>query len=224
MVKKTAIVDTLPICDETKEFIKKHKLSFRNNNMGKHKDGKYKKSDFLRCYKGYDAFEKLIIVRHYVQRKHNISINLLEILLYLFPKQYFTHLDYGIVAKQFTYQKMHNFKKTGMLEVAIRGTHVNRTLYTLSNKAKRIVFEFYELMAGEKEIPVDSSILTSKEASYTDKKIVDMIKVLKGETTSKEIYQEKQDKWYLDNNKENPKQRLEEKRKRVAERNKKRSE
>jgi len=174
MEKPRKYLEELPIHEDTRKFIKEHNLSIRKNHMGKKIKPKYCKSDFLRIYEGYDALQNLILVRNYIQKKHDISLSALEVLLYLYPKQFFTHSDYNEVPKQYFFRTVKRMCDLGYIKIHIKGTGTRRNLYTLSNIGKRVVYEFYELLSGEKPIP---------ETQFTDnayeKKVINLIKKTK---------------------------------------------
>ena len=81
-------------------------LTLSYNRSGKSKKVKYKrptkaapKPKALPFFRGYDLLENMMVVRQYIQKKNNIDIGLLEILLYLAPKQYFTQADINKLRK-----------------------------------------------------------------------------------------------------------------------------
>jgi len=159
-------------------------LTLSYNRSGKSKKVKYKrptkaapKPKALPFFRGYDLLENMMVVRQYIQKKNNIDIGLLEILLYLAPKQYFTQADYKEMPKQFTYCYMSNLVKTGYIVPVQAGTSNGKKIFTVNRKGQEIVRNFYELLSGEKLISeVLYQPLTKKKGQTTiDKKRMDLI-------------------------------------------------
>ena len=96
-----------------------------------------------------------MLVRAFIQKKYDISINTLELLLFLFPKQFFTQEDYGGISKQYTFRNIKALLEADFITIKSRGAGFYTHLYTLSNKSRRIVFSFYEMISGDVPIPTD---------------------------------------------------------------------
>lgn len=161
-------------------------LTLSYNRSGKSKKIKYKRPEkpkpeeklkALPFFRGYDFLENLMVVRQYIQKKNNISIGLLEILLYLAPKQYFTQADYKEMPKQFRYCYMSNLVETGYIIPVQAGKSNGKKIFTVNRKGQEIVRNFYELLSGEKQISeVKYHPLTKKkDQTAIDKKRMDLI-------------------------------------------------
>lgn len=143
----------------------------------KPKDGgtleKYTVQKFLTVYSDYNAFENLIIVRTYVQKRFKLGVNMLEVLLYLAPKHYFTVVDLGSLPKDFRYCGIDKFLKTGYASVFQVGKNKGDSIYTISGKGWKVVKMFYKLLAGEEQIPVDKrrNPLNTEEIAWDRKRM-----------------------------------------------------
>lgn len=167
------------ISKRTVKFLKENDYVVSYNNAGKSKDFKYSKAKHLAIFKGYDLLENMIVVRQYVQKRYDIDLGLLEILLYLVPKQYFTQLDYREMPKQFRYCLLKNLIETGYVSILQEGRNASYHLYKINRKGHEIVTCFYETLSGERTISENrydlNPLLKKKETSAFDKKRMDLI-------------------------------------------------
>src|SRR5690606_40757312 len=95
--RKKGVTDNIP--EGALKIIKDEKIKV---GFALHSDDqvvKYEKKTFLRVYRGYDFLQNLITVKYYVQRKYNIKQYDLEILLYLYPVNYFTQSDFLFIPR-----------------------------------------------------------------------------------------------------------------------------
>lgn len=190
-----SILDKIP--DNARQLIlSSPELKLVKNYKSKAKDNQYKKSVYLLYYDGYDFLENLHVVRVYVQKRYEISFNILELLLHLFPKQFFTSTDYYRIQKQFTLNNVHYLMQLGF--VMNVSTLKTKPLYTLTRTATSIVTLFYELLSGEKQIPLNvysKNKMIGSEATNSDKKRMAMIKRLQAEPVpeTKKIFWTKSD-------------------------------
>ncbi|QRE03498.1 hypothetical protein [Flavobacterium psychrophilum] len=178
--KGLRLINQFNTSEKAKDILRTQKVYLRlTPNKGRIED-KYNKKDYFVVYKGYDAFENFMLVRTYIQKKYDIPINTLEILLFLFPKQYFTQEDYGSISKQYTIRNIKSLLESGLITISAKGAGYYTHLYTLSNKGKRIVFSFYEMLSGEIPIPIDKvrNKMAGPESNASDKKKMEMIKKL----------------------------------------------
>lgn len=157
--------------EETKKLIKKNGVVFLERNK------KYTKRKFLRVYQEYNFLELLYPVRYYIQKKHNITINILEMLLFLQGRGFFSNSDYKEMPTQFKYSKIKKLIDLGHIEIAINNKHISKHVYTVSTKSRRIIEEFYELLSGERKLPCDSkNILISSNTSKYEKRVLSVLK------------------------------------------------
>lgn len=164
---------------KTLELIKERGYGVSYNGHGKSKTPKYSKEKHLTVFRGYDLLENMIVIRQYIQKKHNIDLGLLEVLLFLAPKQYFTQLDYKEMPKQFKYCLLKNLIQTGFVSILSEGRKAEHHLYKINRKGHEIVTNFYELLSGEKKISEtrydNNPFLKKKGRSAFDKKRMDLI-------------------------------------------------
>lgn len=180
LVKKSnpVLLDKLP--ENAKAVVIKKEIVINKNVSGTAKYSKYKKQRFIQFYDGYDFLQNFIVVRQYVQKRYKIDLNLLEILLYLFPMQYFTRDDYKIIPRNYGYRKISDLVRAGYVNIAVTGKNQGEHLYTLNRQGTEIVKIFYESLAGERKIPEQpqKNPMALKTANKITKKQMDLIKVL----------------------------------------------
>lgn len=151
-------------------------IKYKGN--GKSKHVKYSKLKHLEFFSGYDLLENLLITRPYIQKRYNIDLGLLELLLFLSPKQFFTQKDYAEMPKQFKYCSIKNLMNTGFVGIVQTGGCLSDHMYHVNKKGSELVRHFYEILSGEKKIPENYINPLSRVKSRTpfDKKKMDLIK------------------------------------------------
>lgn len=109
---------------------------------------------YIYCNQGYDFLENFFVVRHYVCTKNKISLRVLEILLKLYPMNYFTYQDYYELPKNFQLVRADYLIKKGLMQ-EIKEKHKDRpeSIFKLTTIAGNIVRDFYKYLSGEKQIP-----------------------------------------------------------------------
>lgn len=167
------------VSEATKIQLKKKKIQLGYNTVGKSAKVKYSRhTDTLKFFRGYDFLENIIVVRSYIQKKHGIDICLLELLLYLAPKQYFTHADYRVIPKQYKYCYMKNVIATGYVELVGKGEGIGKKIFMVNRKGQEIIRNYYELLAGEKFISEErfrNPLAKTRTRTPFDKKRMDLI-------------------------------------------------
>jgi len=161
--------------------LNRRNIDLKTKNWDKTKKIKYEKQKFYaEMVLGYDALENLMVVRQYVQARFGISFKLLEIILFLAPKQFFTQADYSVILRSYTYGRIQNILDTGYVKIFNLGRNKSKNLYTLSASGRFVVTEFYKCLFGEKKIPETyrENPLALKSADPFDKKKFEMIKQL----------------------------------------------
>lgn len=168
------LIGTLP--KGAQEHFTKHKIkmSRKPSKTGKKKYAKPPK--FLSLNEGYDILENLLVVRKYVSKKYGIDWKLLEILLFLYPKNYFTWDDYYEMPKDFRYMRLSKLEQLGVARILSRERTLKGSLYTLTTKSRNIVTVFYEYLSGEKKIPEMNNPLNLAEGTAIDKIRFNLIK------------------------------------------------
>ena len=120
----------------------------------------------------YDILEHLHIVRHYFAKVKKVNLDELELLLALYPKQFFTQSEYKFICKQYTYNRIKKFIDMGYIVLFSKDKNKMHGVYCLSVPAKHIVQDFYMCLSGEKKMSEDYTInpIFSKKQSTTDRK------------------------------------------------------
>ena len=127
---------------------------------------------YLWCHGGYDILENVFIVRHYVCQTEKMSFRVLEMLLKMYPMNYFNYQDFYTLPKNFQLVKADFFIKKGLLvEHKIKNKNRTESVFCLSAKARHIVENFYQYLSGEKKIPEQRryNAMASPKATEIDK-------------------------------------------------------
>ncbi|MGH2666059.1 hypothetical protein [Flavobacterium sp.] len=171
-------LDRLP--EGAKELILKKNLVLNKNNNGTAKLSKYTKQRYIQFYDGYDILQNLIVTRQYIQKRYEIDYHLFELLLFLFPMQYFTREDYQIAPRQFRYRGVKHLMELGHVVIAVSGENRGKHLYKLSRSAQEIVKHTYHCLSGEKKIPESYQVnpMAKNTANSLEKRSMDLIKKL----------------------------------------------
>lgn len=157
------------------------------------KKAKYKRNQ-IAIVDGFDFLEYSMVVRPFIQKKYGIEVRLLELLLYLYPKQVFTHMDYKEMPKPFSYSRLYTLRKTGFIVIFSEGKALKGNLYCLSKQAKQIVTDYYKHLSGERKITEDpeyNPLMHNKKGKHNDKRM-NMIKKMNSMEPSalkKSLYQ-----------------------------------
>lgn len=173
--------DSLPI--HARKVVKKCKnLKVSGKKyIDKDRRTRYSKEMFFSIYQGYDAFQYLFVVRRYIQRKYKVDLQLLELMLWLAPFEFFAHKDYIMLPKNLRYSKINWMVEKGYLaEVgAPIANSPEPRLYKISTRMRHMVTSFYKLMAGEEKMSLSRGVNPFYGAKTgVDKKRMDVIKLL----------------------------------------------
>lgn len=166
------------LSEDTVKAMQKQKIVIKYAACKNSKKGKYSKNLHLEFFTGYDMLENMLIARPYIQKRYNIDLGLLELLLFLGPKQFFTQKDYADMPKQYKYRSIKNLMKTGFVGIVQNGENLGKHIYKVNRQGSEIIRHFYEILSGEKKIPErpDYNPLARKNANPFDKKKLDLIK------------------------------------------------
>lgn len=161
-------------------FIIENNIILKKNIFNDCKTTKYNMKRWLLFYDGYDFLQNLIVVRRYICSRYKINNHLFELLLYLFPIQYFTREDYKKFPSQFTYRQIDKLIDLGLVSIASMGANKDEHLYTLNRSGKSIVIMTYKCLSGEKKMSEKPELnsLASSDANKFEKKHMDLIKHL----------------------------------------------
>lgn len=152
-----------PIGQHTEEVFGKagKKLMTEPNTVGKKNKYARSRSKQLKAFReGHDLLQYNIVVRPYIKRRFKIEKDIeLDILLYLYPIQYFTVKDYNFLPMRESGYTVPVMTEKGYLKTFINPTGAAKIL-TLTDFAIKIVRAYYEYLSGEKTI--------SGQANYTN--------------------------------------------------------
>lgn len=138
------------------------------------------------CNQGYDLLENMFVVRHYISDKYNVTLRVLELLLKLYPMNYFTYEDYYELPKNFQLVRADYLKEKKLIEEYKHGTTRVNSVFCLTRKGKNCVEDFYKYLSGEKKIPetTDKNKMGKKNATQIDKLRFNFIKKMNQEGPS----------------------------------------
>ena len=126
------------------------------------------KSDYLKYWR---------IVRFYHTKKHNLRIEELELLLFLYSEQYFTKdklKEFNSICS-WDKKRVDKLMDNGWIQIFRPNTNRVKRLYKLSIKAKQMITRLYKILDGE-EIPTGpNNRLFKKKLSYADYMYKNMI-------------------------------------------------
>lgn len=132
------------------------------------KQGTFTEKKFLKIHEGYDFLRNLGIISNYINARYGVNMNTLQTLLFLYPLQYFTAEDYKEFPHKGKYRAAASVEgvPNELIEIAVHSTNRLNHIYTLNKKSKRIVVDFYKLVAGVKQIPKDANQKLKKKVNY----------------------------------------------------------
>ena len=121
------------------------------------------KWDYLKYYR---------VIHFYMKLKYKLTSTELDMLIFLHSEKYFTTKD---IKEYYNYvmwdtQRFRRMREGGWIDVFPRETHDTRVVYNLSMKAKRLINEMYDIIAG-KDLPKNagSNPFLKKDIRFTDK-------------------------------------------------------
>lgn len=174
MTKKEANLEQ--VLEPTKNRLRKDKTKVVEEFYKGNDKVAYTRFQYARVYKGYNILENIMFVRSYIQKKYEIDFRLMEQILFLTPKSFFTFDDFKEVAKfNFAYKRITRLIELGFVAVASKGRSLSENIYTATAKARKLNQEFHEMLAGETEIP---TIDLEKSDYKTDNLKAEIIKKL----------------------------------------------
>ena len=134
------------------------KNKYRHVKFRSKRDKRKKETIALKTSLDFACMQYMGVVRHYIQRKHNLMFRELELLLYLYPVQFWSKKDYSTFPHTFSTRTVKTLFKKGLCEPAFDnvGPISEKQTYRLSKYAKRIVAAFYDHLHLEKTIPEDA--------------------------------------------------------------------
>jgi len=164
------------VSERTKQLLSDANYNTRAKKI-KHKH--YKKDALMNM--DYNLLENQYVVRRFVEKKFKLSLRDLEILLYLYPKGYFSLKDYKMFPLSYTHRQITSVISKGFVKIFHEGENKAKHVYTLSKSAKHMVVSYYKYLSGELQVPISSenNPLVRKDASNHEKKIINMFKEMR---------------------------------------------
>lgn len=104
----------------------------------------------------YSSLQYIGIVRHYIQKKHDITLSQLELLLFLYPLGIWSKDDYDLFPHRFSTRTIKPIMEKGFIDDIFEHElepESDKKVYRLTQKAKMIVRDFYQYLHQEKLIP-----------------------------------------------------------------------
>jgi len=166
------------VSQDTRKLLKEHGYKVRNKKL----EHKYYMKDAV-VNLDYNMLENQYVVRKFVEKKFNLSLRELEILLYLFPKGYFSHRDYKQFPMSYTHRRINSVIDSGLVKIFREGDNQSKHVYTLTKSAKHKVISYYKYLSGELKVPTNpqNNPMVRKDASSHTNKIVNMFKRIRKE-------------------------------------------
>jgi hypothetical protein len=145
------------LSEKTISVVKEHKADVKLSGTNEYAKAKYSSKNEkqkLIFTSGKDLLQYSIVVRPYILRKHRIKNNFeLDILLYLFPIQYFSRRDFKVLPTINEGYHLTTLIDLNYIEVVVHHHKgANSNLYGLTERAKKIVKDYYEYLSGEKTV------------------------------------------------------------------------
>lgn len=141
-------------------------------------DARQREFDFLKNWR---------VVRYYVQKRYDLSMSELEMILFLYDESVFDKELFNSFAQSMSWDKSRftAMKDKGLIKIWRKGQKTNhRQLYELSHKAKIICSHTYKKLLGLElisEDPYRNNIM--KGQNYMDKIYRNLIKKMNEKTT-----------------------------------------
>lgn len=103
----------------------------------------------------YNVVQYFGIARYYIQKKYDLRIKELELLLFLYPIGFFTKRDYHTFPHNYTTRTISHLMKKGLIEPVNEREkpQSDKQVYKLSRRSKNAVLYFYKYASGEEPIP-----------------------------------------------------------------------
>jgi hypothetical protein len=154
------------VSTDTRRLLRKagFHINHYTNNKYRHvrfrskRDKKKKETIALKTSLDFACMQYMGVVRHYIQRKHNLVFRELELLLYLYPVQFWSKKDYSTFPHTFSTRTVKTLFRKGLCEPIFDNIALNsdKQCYRLSKYAKRIVAAFYDHLHLQKTIPEEA--------------------------------------------------------------------
>lgn len=181
MPKKSVHITRSNMGKEAKEIVQKKGIPLIPSTYKKYKNWEQGKIVFS----GYNCLENLVIVRKYIQKIYDIDYSALETLLYLHPKTFFTYEDYKELDKQYQIARVRRLITLGLATLVSKGGKGGKALFTLSDKSRKIVINFYDILLGNKPMDSKKARKVFDKNKLGEEKNLNLIKKLEAKSRSK---------------------------------------
>jgi len=186
--RKTKDLKSL-VTSRTRARLDSRHTSLKADTRTNKKSPKHTKRYYLNFFEGYDGLSDFIYAWEYVRRTYKINIDVLEVLLYFYPKNYFVIDDFEDIPSSRTGRPYTQARRATKIlerkgyfaEVTQGRRRGNEILYTLSPLAKSIVRNFYDCLSGEKKFTY-TTLKTEKTAQENEQ--LSVIEQLKAKANS----------------------------------------
>jgi hypothetical protein len=134
-----------------------------------HRERRKPSKDYLKYFR---------VIRKFVQVKHGLKLEELEMLFFLHSEDYFSRDKFDEFAKIMPWnrQRFDKLKREGWIEIFRKRTGKYKALYQLSYKGTRLVNYIYrKLDGGELPVTRNNNPMFGSDPSYTDKVYRNMI-------------------------------------------------
>lgn len=154
----------LILSERTKNALKQENIQLDTQRCGSQKEKKYLKSQkTIFLTRAYDLLENLLLATKYFEYEYKITLDVLLVLLYLYPKTIFTIKDFRLMPRTKNDKKLSYFLDNKLLKLVKENTtytkqqldtsyKTNDVLITLTQKTKTIIPRFYKIVFGEEKI------------------------------------------------------------------------
>ena len=152
------------LSEHTQEILRKEKTTLVTKRKTKY-------NKILILDGSFDILENYGIIRKYLQWKYEISVEDLELLYYLYPKNYFSKRDFFTYPLRWGNGRFKKLEDDGFIE-NLYPKRKSWRVYRLSVKAQLIVKRAHQFLSGERKIPTDARTnkVFRETATYSQKK------------------------------------------------------
>ncbi len=180
----SVVIDT--IGEDTREHVRRSKVAIKVKRTPDSNQTEYsKRNEIVNMYfhMGYDLLQYNIAAKPYIMKKYSLKKEIeLDIILYLFPIQYFTHADFKLLPLNNTGYSFKKLREMNMIVEVIQGKkHYASKVYSVSEKHKKAVIEYYKILSGQKTPGKTdaSNPFKSKDAAAKERKMDRLLDKLK---------------------------------------------
>ena len=121
------------------------------------------KHDFLKNWK---------VVRYFIQKQYNLTIEELEMLLFLYSEKRFTKKDFRWFESIMSWEpkRFERLKEKGYIKEWMPNYKGARMVFELTHQSKMIVAKVYNLLLGEEKFPESERNILTKDSKGIGKR------------------------------------------------------